>query len=124
MMSPHELSTLLNGFSATVTDVVHAYDSRLVKFIGDAAMWVSSTPESHVQTAVDIVEDPRTQEAGLKVRAGLSFGEVLAIGGDYFGDVGEPCRSLGGRCVGWADPVVVRRPRSTSGMSGNRTRTV
>ncbi len=87
VMSPHELSTLLNGFSATVTDVVRAYDSRLVKFIGDAAMWVSSTPESLVQTAVDLVEDPRTQEAGLQVRAGLSYGEVLAIGGDYFGDV-------------------------------------
>ena len=62
-------------------------DSRLVKFIGDAVMWVSSTPESLVQTAVDLVEDPRTQEAGLQVRAGLSFGDVLAIGGDYFGDV-------------------------------------
>jgi class 3 adenylate cyclase len=87
VMSQRNLSTLLNRFSASVTDVVHVYDSRLVKFIGDAVMWVSSTPESLVQTAVDLVEDPRTQEAGLQVRAGLSFGEVVAIGGDFFGDV-------------------------------------
>jgi class 3 adenylate cyclase len=87
VLAPGELSTLLNGFSAAVTDVVHVYDSRVVKFIGDAVMWVSSTPESLRRTAVDLVEDPRTQEAGLRVRAGLSYGEVLAIGGDYFGDV-------------------------------------
>ncbi len=87
VLSPGELSTLLHGFSAAVTDVVHVSDSRLVKFIGDAVMWVSATPQNLVQTAVDLVEDPRTQEAGLQVRAGLSYGEVLAIGGDYFGDV-------------------------------------
>ena len=100
VMSPRELSTLLNGFSAAVTDVVHVYDSRLVKFIGDAVMWVSSTPEILVQTAVDLVEDRRTQEAGLQVRAGLSFGEVLAIGGDYFGDV----VNLAARLVAAASP--------------------
>jgi class 3 adenylate cyclase len=85
-LSPAELSTLLNGFSAAVTDVLQADDSRLVKFIGDAVMWVSSTPERLVQTAAALVEDPRTQEAGLQVRAGLSYGAVLAIGGDYFGN--------------------------------------
>jgi class 3 adenylate cyclase len=85
-LSPAELSTLLNGFSAAVTDVLQADDSRLVKFIGDAVMWVSSTPERLVQTATDLVEDPRTQEAGLKVRVGLSYGDVLALSGDYFGD--------------------------------------
>jgi class 3 adenylate cyclase len=86
VLSPAELSTLLNGFSAAVTDVVHTDDSRLVKFIGDAVMWVSTNPERLVQTAADLVEDPRTQDAGLQVRAGLSYGHVLAISGDYFGD--------------------------------------
>ncbi len=100
VLSTEELSALLNGFSAAVTDVVHVYDSRLVKFIGDAVMWVSSTPECLVQTAVDLVEDPRTQEAGLQVRAGLSYGEVLAIAGDYFGDV----VNLAARLVAAASP--------------------
>jgi class 3 adenylate cyclase len=86
VLSPAELSTLLNGFSEAVTDVVRGDDGRLVKFIGDAVMWVSSTQERLVQTAADLVEDPRTHAAGLQVRAGLSYGEVLAIGGDYFGD--------------------------------------
>jgi class 3 adenylate cyclase len=99
-LSTAELSTLLNGFSAAVTDVVQADDSRLVKFIGDAVMWVSSTPERLVQTAADLVEDPRTQQAGLQIRAGLSYGPVLAVNGDYFGDA----VNLAARLVGAAGP--------------------
>jgi class 3 adenylate cyclase len=100
VLSTAELSTLLNGFSEAVTDVVRGDDGRLVKFIGDAVMWVSSTPERLVQTATDLVEDPRTQAAGLRVRAGLSYGEVLAIGGDYFGDA----VNLAARLVAAASP--------------------
>ena len=81
-----ELSALLNGFSAAVSDVVKADEGRVIKFIGDAVMWVSTTPESLVQTATDLVNDPRTREAGLQVRAGLGYGPVLALNGDYFGD--------------------------------------
>ena len=86
VLSRAELSTLLDAFSASVTDVVHAGEGRLVKFIGDAVMWVSSTPAALVGTATDLVNDPRTREAGLQVRAVLSYGPVLAINGDYFGD--------------------------------------
>jgi class 3 adenylate cyclase len=100
VLSPAELSTLLNGFSAAVSDVVQADDSRLVKFIGDAVMWVSSTPECLVHTAADLVEDPRTQESGLRIRAGLGYGPVVAIGGDYFGDA----VNLAARLVAAASP--------------------
>ncbi len=80
------LSELLNEFGATVADVVHADGGRVVKLIGDAVMWVSPTPERLVQAAVDLVEHPRAREAGLQVRAGLAYGTVLAINGDYFGN--------------------------------------
>jgi class 3 adenylate cyclase len=81
-----ELSALLNGFTATVTDVVHADGGRVVKFIGDAVMWVSSTAQGLVRTAGDLVDHPRAHEVGLQVRAGLGYGEVLTINGDYFGN--------------------------------------
>jgi class 3 adenylate cyclase len=84
-LTPAELSTLLNDFAATVTDVIHADRGRVVKFIGDAVMWVSATPELLTKTAVDLVEHPKAREAGLQVRAGLGYGQVLAINGDYFG---------------------------------------
>ena len=80
--------------------MVHADGGRVVKFIGDEVMWVSSTPEQLVQVAVDLVEHPRAREAGLQVRAGLGYGAVLAIGGDYFGNA----VNLAARLVGAAAP--------------------
>ena len=91
---------LLNEFSATVTDVVHADGGRVVKFIGDEVMWVNTTPDLLVKAAVDLVDHPAAQEAGLQVRAGLGYGEVLAINGDYFGNV----VNLAARLVAAAEP--------------------
>jgi len=65
---------------------VHADGGRVVKFIGDEVMWVSSAPEPLLQAAVDLVEHPKAREEGLQVRAGLAFGTVVAINGDYFGN--------------------------------------
>lgn len=84
-LTPAELSDLLIEFAGTVSDVVHTDGGRVVKFIGDEVMWVTSTPELLLKVAVDLVEHPQAVEAGLQVRAGLGFGSVLAIGGDYFG---------------------------------------
>src|SRR6476659_71255 len=63
-------------------------------------MWVSSTQECLAQTAADLVADPRTHESGLRIRAGLGYGPVVAIGGDYFGDA----VNLAARLVAAASP--------------------
>jgi class 3 adenylate cyclase len=84
-LAPAELSELLNQFAGTVSDVVHANGGRVVKFIGDEVMWVSATPEPLVRAAADLVDHPKAREEGLQVRAGLAWGSVLAINGDYFG---------------------------------------
>jgi class 3 adenylate cyclase len=99
-LTPAELSTLLNAFSATVSDVVHADGGRVVKFIGDAVMWVSSSAEPLAQAALDLVDHPRAREVGLQVRAGLGYGEILAINGDYFGNA----VNLAARLVAAASP--------------------
>lgn len=84
-LTPTELSDLLVEFGGAVSDIVHADGGRVVKFIGDEVMWVTSTPELLAKVAIDLVEYPRAREAGLQVRAGLGYGSVLAIGGDYWG---------------------------------------
>lgn len=84
-LSPAELSDLLVEFSGAVSDVVHADGGRVVKFIGDEVMWVATTPAQLVKVATDLVDYPRARETGLGVRAGLGYGLVLALGGDYFG---------------------------------------
>lgn len=85
LLTPAELSILLSEFSATVTDVVQTDGGRVVKFIGDAVMWVSATPQLLAQAAADLINHPRARESGMGVRAGLAFGAMLAINGDYFG---------------------------------------
>jgi len=79
---------------------VHANGGRVVKFIGDAVMWVSPTPEMLVKVASDLVGHPKAREAHLQVRAGLDYGEVLAISGDYFGNT----VNLAARLVAAAEP--------------------
>lgn len=86
LSTPDELSKLLNEFSGIAADVVHANGGRMVKFIGDAVMWVSATPQALADVALSLVHHPHAEHAGVQVRAGLSFGSVLAIGGDYFGN--------------------------------------
>jgi len=100
ILTPTELLDLLVEFGGTVSDLVHADGGRVVKFIGDEVMWVTSTPELLVKVAMDLVEHSRAREAGLEVRAGLGYGSVLAIGGDYFGN---PV-NLAARLVGAAAP--------------------
>lgn len=100
MLTPTKLSGLLNEFSTVVSDVVHANGGRVVKFIGDAVMWVSPTPEMLVKVASDLVGHPKAREAHLQVRAGLDYGEVLAISGDYFGNT----VNLAARLVAAAEP--------------------
>lgn len=100
MLTPAELSTLLNGFSATVSDVVHADGGRIVKFIGDAVMWVSPTAERLARAATDLVDHPQARKVGLQVRAGLGYGEMLTMDGDYFGNA----VNLASRLVAAAQP--------------------
>jgi class 3 adenylate cyclase len=100
LLTPDELSGLLSEFSATVSDVVHADGGRVVKFIGDAVMWVSPAAEQLAKAATDLVDHPRAREAGLQVRAGLGHGPMLALGGDYFGN---PV-NLAARLVAAAEP--------------------
>jgi class 3 adenylate cyclase len=99
-LTTDELTALLNEFSGAGADVVHAAGGRVVKFIGDAIMWVGSEPEQVLQVAVDLVGHPRARQAKLQVRAGVDFGQVLAISGDYFGN---PV-NLAARLVASADP--------------------
>jgi class 3 adenylate cyclase len=99
-LQPDELSMLLSEFSATVTDVVHATGGRVVKFIGDAVMWVAPRPAGLVQAAADMVHHPKAVQAGLQVRAGIAYGSMVALNGDYFG---VPV-NLAARLVAAAEP--------------------
>jgi adenylate cyclase len=61
------------------------HNVRLVKMIGDATMFVSPDSDRAVATATAIVEEVRNDDVLADARAGLDRGEVVPLGGDYFG---------------------------------------
>jgi class 3 adenylate cyclase len=93
-----ELSQLLSGFEQIAGDIVQDHSGRLVKFIGDAVMYVTPDAVSAVAVADDLVAAAEVN--GLQARAGITAGTALAMDGDYFG----PVVNLAARLVGIAEP--------------------
>jgi class 3 adenylate cyclase len=93
----------LDSLGFTVEEMVEAESrGRLFGLAGDVLHW-SGRPTYSIRTAaaaVNLVGHPKAREAGLQVRAGLGYGEALAINGDYFGTT----VNLAARLVGAAKP--------------------
>jgi class 3 adenylate cyclase len=104
------LSQLLSRFEEVAGDVVQDGGARLVKFIGDAVMFVAPDAVTAVDVAEALVMAASTR--GLSARGGVTVGTALALDGDYFG----PVVNLAARLVALAeagtvlvsDPVVER----------------
>lgn len=90
-----ELGRRIDAFEGCATDAVHAAGGRVVKFIGDAVMYVHHDADAAVAVAHRLVS-----ESGHPVRAGLSYGLLLATDGDYFG----PPVNLASRLTDAAEP--------------------
>jgi class 3 adenylate cyclase len=97
------LSILLATFEDVTTETVHDLGGRVVKFLGDAVMFVAPTVPVLAAIACALVTHPKAAEAGLQVRAGIAYGDVLAQDGDYFG----PPVNLASRLVAVAAPEQV-----------------
>jgi class 3 adenylate cyclase len=85
-LSPGELHRLLATFEETVAESVARNGGRLVKLIGDGAMYVADSAAAGCAAALDICA--RTSETNLPaVRVGADIGPVISRSGDYFGEV-------------------------------------
>lgn len=100
-LSMDNLSQLLSRFEEIASDVVNDHGGRLVKFIGDAVMFVAVDAPTAVEVAEALVESARVR--GLTARAGVTVGTALALDGDYFG----PVVNLAARLVTLAEPGTV-----------------
>lgn len=72
---------------------------RLVKMIGDAAMFASPEPTPLLETVTGLV-DTAAREEMPSLRAGIAYGMALGRGGDWYG---RPV-NLAARITGWARP--------------------
>lgn len=86
-VDPAGLRDILERFEGRCTDVAaESPDVELVKFLGDAAMYVSADPETLASLLLELVDPvPHDDEDDLELSGGMAFGPVLTRGGDVFG---------------------------------------
>lgn len=86
-LRPGELADLIGDFEELVTDAVVRHRGRVVKLIGDAALFTVDDAGAGCRVALEIVQG--AAEAGRlpHLRVGLAAGDVITLQGDVFGDV-------------------------------------
>jgi class 3 adenylate cyclase len=95
-LDAEQLDALLRAFEQRVTHAATSTRTRLVKLIGDAALFVAGTGEEAVGIASALLRDPDLPQ----LRVGLAAGEVVTRGGDIYGSV----VNLASRLVNTAEP--------------------
>ncbi len=84
-IDPDELAHFIRRFESQATQLVSDHGGRLVKMIGDEVMFVAVEPAAALAAAAAIVESFSGSDSA--PRAGVAYGEVVALGGDYYGEV-------------------------------------
>ncbi len=93
----------LTAFESQAQEVIVTNGGTLVKLIGDEVMFVAPTPASGVEIARRLAKLSLADGGPGSVRIGLAAGEVVAIGGDYYGTV----VNIASRAVRHADPDTI-----------------
>ena len=82
-----ELAALVTRFESVTYDTVAQLGARLVKTIGDEAMFVTEDPEVGLRVALALTARSGRDDVLPRARAGVAFGPALAREGDYYGSV-------------------------------------
>ena len=96
-----DFASVVSAFGQWAADEVRRCGAHLVKTLGDGLMFVGSL-EAVARSALRLVE-PGAAPAELQLHAGVTYGPVLAAGGDYFG----PTVNLAARLCSVANDGVV-----------------
>lgn len=99
-LSEQELAEMVGRFEALAYDTVTVLGGRVVKMIGDEAMYVAPDVDKAVEIAISLSEAYSDDEVLSEVRVGLASGDVLVRDGDYYG----PVVNLASRIVNIATP--------------------
>jgi class 3 adenylate cyclase len=94
-ISIREMADLLRHFEEHVWDLVSASGGRVVKLIGDEAMFVLDEPTLACRVGLDLIE-----QSEHPVRIGMAHGTVVGLNGDYYGEI----VNLAARIVTIAEP--------------------
>lgn len=99
-LGPDALGRALAAFEVEMSDLVTVHGGRIVKLIGDEAMFTCADPADACTIALEAAETFRSHPLLPPVRTGLAFGDVILREGDCFG----PVVNLAARLVKLARP--------------------
>jgi adenylate cyclase len=94
-LDERELAEVVDRFEVLAYDTVAERGGRIIKMIGDEAMFVTEEPASAVDIGLTLVDVYSDDETVSDVRVGIAHGPVLGREGDYFG----PTVNLASRIV-------------------------
>jgi class 3 adenylate cyclase len=94
-LSTRAMADMLRRFEELVWDLVGTAGGRVVKLIGDEAMFVLSDPALACRVGLDLIE-----RSDRPVRIGMAYGTVVGLYGDYYGET----VNLAARLVTVAEP--------------------
>ncbi len=112
-MSVDELGKFIINFEQSATAIVASHRGRVVKLIGDEVMFVAVDVDHTVAIAVDLMK--AFGAAGVQPHGGVSYGDLIARGGDYYGRV----VNLAARAASLALPGELLVDESTSSAVSN-----
>ncbi|MGA2520670.1 MAG: adenylate cyclase regulatory domain-containing protein [Acidimicrobiales bacterium] len=99
-LSEEELAAVVGRFEELAHDTVTAGGGRVVKMIGDEAMFVADSAPAAARIGLNLAEVYADDELLSDVRVALAVGPVLVQDGDYYG----PVVNLASRVVSMAAP--------------------
>jgi len=94
-LSVKELAEMVRHFEEQTWDLVSRAGGRVVKLIGDEAMFIVGDPGRACDLGLELVDSSPSP-----VRVGLAHGPVVGLSGDYYGET----VNLAARLVRSADP--------------------
>ncbi len=140
-MDADDLAEVVDGFEAAALEAISELDGRVVKFIGDAVMYVAPDLEAGVRIGLQLQQRAAAAEVPVELHCGVAHGPTITMGGDVFGptvnlasrltDVARRGtvvipRECGAELENAEDLVVkpVRRPYDLKGIGRTRLATV
>lgn len=99
-LTTQELGAVVSRFEELSSEAVTRHGGRVVKMIGDEVMYVAEDPAAAVEVGIVLKREYAKEKLLSEVRAGVSYGPVLAREGDYYG----PTVNLASRIVNIANP--------------------
>ncbi len=87
------LGALVEDFEARCADIVTAHGGRIIKTMGDAVLFVSTSPLEGTRTSLNIVRHIGSRDDLPDIRVGLATGPAISRLGDVYG----PAVNLAGR---------------------------